>query len=139
MVSSWHFRGKEPAREALEEEPALWQHATISASARVRSASAPRLAKREHPAAFRCQIATKFSLQCPNSLPFRCQKLPILEAFSCILVHFGAYRKIVSRSCIHADLMVFQSGDPNGIDFGQRPHPSGNHGVIVCLASLGSN
>jgi hypothetical protein len=51
-------------------------------------------------------------------LPTRCQKLPILEAFhafSCILVHFGAYREVAPRACIHADMRVLQSGDPNGI------------------------
>ena len=56
---------------------------------------------------------------------------------------FNALLPILARTCIadnaftHADLQRFQSGDPNGIDFGQMP--SGNHGVIVCLASLGSN
>jgi hypothetical protein len=46
------------------------------------------------------------------------QELNLLDRFdasSCILMHFDAYRKIVSRSCIHADLLVLESGDPNGM------------------------
>ena len=32
-----------------------------------------------------------------------------------ILVHFGAYREIVHRACIHADLLVLQMATLTGL------------------------
>ena len=86
MVSSRHFRGKEPAREGLPvEKLTRTDHSydgkadaraeALEASARVRSASAPRLAKREHPRCISLPNSYKFftsvSLSVPKAANFR--------------------------------------------------------------------
>ena len=62
-----------------------------------------------------CTIAVLGSRFCCQFAAKSCQSYRPFHAISCILVHFSAYRKIVPRACIHADLLVLQRSDPNGI------------------------
>jgi hypothetical protein len=51
-------------------------------------------------------------------------------------VHFGAYREIAPRACIHAEFLVLQSSDPNGI----IPAKAGLHidpSVRICTNAQG--